>query len=184
MTDLNDHKNNQPLSRRDALKTIAVAGGGIVFSSLPKDWEPPVIVAGKLPAFAQTSPPASGPTAVPTVPPKLSNPSVTGPLGSCDPGGGLTGSVFLVASDYTDADGDVIVNQARVQVIIDFPSGSSTSQEIPLGSTNISGDGFSGAINAPLCIDFSSDPDVTVTLILIDAAGLAGSPVSVHINRP
>lgn len=174
MTDLTNHKNNPPLSRRDALKTLAAIGGGIVFSTLPKDWETPMIVVGKLPVFAQGSP----------VGPTLMNPSVSGPLGSCDPGGGLTGSVFIVSSDYTDPDGDVLVNQARVWVTIGFPSGLSTSQEVALGPTNISGNGFTGAINAALCIDFSSDPNVAVTLVLIDAAGLEGSPVTVQIDRP
>ena len=49
-------KGNLPLSRRDALKALIAAGGATAFSGMPTQWETPIIKAGALPAFAQTSP--------------------------------------------------------------------------------------------------------------------------------
>lgn len=47
---------NQFLSRRQALKALAAAGGATALSTLPPTWEKPLVKVGALPAFAQTSP--------------------------------------------------------------------------------------------------------------------------------
>lgn len=47
---------SQFLTRRDALKAIIAAGGATAFSTLPDQWETPLVKVGALPAFAQTSP--------------------------------------------------------------------------------------------------------------------------------
>ncbi len=50
------NKERQLLSRRDALKALAAAGGAVALSMLPNKWEKPAVKVGTLPAFAQTSP--------------------------------------------------------------------------------------------------------------------------------
>jgi len=46
----------QLLSRRKALKTLAVLGGTAALSTIPGKWQKPVVKVGTLPAFAQISP--------------------------------------------------------------------------------------------------------------------------------
>ncbi len=43
------------LSRREALKTLAAAGGAVSLAHLPERWAAPVIETGTLPAHAQSS---------------------------------------------------------------------------------------------------------------------------------
>ncbi|NJN95927.1 MAG: twin-arginine translocation signal domain-containing protein [Anaerolineales bacterium] len=43
------------LTRRDALKTLAAITGAVTLSSLPNQWEKPLVEVGALPAHAQTS---------------------------------------------------------------------------------------------------------------------------------
>ena len=50
------NKERQFLSRRDALKALAAAGGAVALSMLPNKWEKPAVKVGTLPAFAQASP--------------------------------------------------------------------------------------------------------------------------------
>ena len=47
--------NQHPLSRREALKTLAAAVGVVGLSTLPEQWHTPLIETGALPAHAATS---------------------------------------------------------------------------------------------------------------------------------
>lgn len=69
-------KPTRRLTRRQALKRIAAAGGAVVFSNLPQQWQTPLVEVGVLPAHAQgsTQPIAVGtPTPTPTGEPPLGN---------------------------------------------------------------------------------------------------------------
>ena len=48
-------ENKKNLSRRDALKFLGAAAGATVLANLPANWSTPELVAGVLPAHAQTS---------------------------------------------------------------------------------------------------------------------------------
>lgn len=48
-------KSKPTLTRRDALKTLAAVTGAVTLSSLPNQWEKPLVEVGALPAHAQTS---------------------------------------------------------------------------------------------------------------------------------
>lgn len=48
-------QNSKQISRRDALKILAAAAGASVLANLPSRWTTPKLVAGVLPAHAQTS---------------------------------------------------------------------------------------------------------------------------------
>jgi len=43
------------LSRREALKSLAIAAGVVSLSTLPERWQTPLIETGTLPAYAETS---------------------------------------------------------------------------------------------------------------------------------
>src|SRR5688572_8151277 len=87
----------QGLSRRDALKVLAAATGAITLSSLPDQWQKPVIEVGLLPAHAQTSVVAS--------PVSISNlaDTFTG-INDC---GNQSGSTDNITFDYDDLSGNV-----------------------------------------------------------------------------
>jgi hypothetical protein len=54
---MSDQKAGGPaLSRRDALKALAAAGGAAALSTVPNTWEKPMVQVGVLPALAQASP--------------------------------------------------------------------------------------------------------------------------------
>ncbi len=48
-------KTDKAVSRRDALKALAAATGALTITSLPGQWETPLVVAGTLPAHAAIS---------------------------------------------------------------------------------------------------------------------------------
>jgi hypothetical protein len=48
-------KKDKPLSRRDALKTLAGIAGGVTLASLPSKWNTPVVEASTLPKHALQS---------------------------------------------------------------------------------------------------------------------------------
>ena len=56
MNHLNEEHPNQSVSRRDALKTLAAIGGATALSTIPSQWQKPIVQVGALPAFAQASP--------------------------------------------------------------------------------------------------------------------------------
>jgi hypothetical protein len=51
----NIDRNKAILSRRDALKTLTAITGAVTLSSLPNQWETPLVEVGALPAHAQVS---------------------------------------------------------------------------------------------------------------------------------
>ncbi len=60
-------KEQQELSRRQALKVLAAAAGGAAMAFLPKKWETPLVSLGVLPAHAQISPTPPPPTPTPSL---------------------------------------------------------------------------------------------------------------------
>ena len=50
-----DDKSSQKISRRDALKILTAVAGGAVLANIPSKWTKPELIAGVLPAHAQTS---------------------------------------------------------------------------------------------------------------------------------
>jgi len=50
-----DNKSSQKISRRDALKILTAVAGGAVLANIPSKWTKPELLAGVLPAHAQTS---------------------------------------------------------------------------------------------------------------------------------
>ena len=133
-----------------------------------------MVLTGTLPAFAQISPP-------PGIPPTTANSILSGPLGACDAGGGLPGNLYIVTCDYSDPDGDMVANQARVRTVFIFPSGATNVQEATLDPINITGDGFNGTITVPLCINFGNNPNVNLTISFFDAEGLPSNAETLNI---
>ena len=93
------------ISRRDALKVLTALGGAAALSTVPNNWEKPLVQVGSLPAFAQLT--------------------QTVVLDSIDPaavGTGVGGSFDLnVCVDYHDAVGGV----CSMKVELFWPEGTS-----------------------------------------------------------
>ncbi|MCB9077899.1 MAG: hypothetical protein H6631_09925 [Anaerolineaceae bacterium] len=167
------HQQSTNLTRREALKTLAAVTGSLTLTQLPTEWQSPLVEVGVLPVHALASP--QNPT--------FQIIGVTGPLGSCDAGNGTaTGNIYLISANYNDTNGQIIANQARTIVTSTFPSGTSRSADIPLGPTNITGNGFTGTFNVTLCIDFEGEANVTLSMTLVNAAGLTSGADSVVIS--
>ena len=171
-------RSKQTISRREALKVLTAAGGGLALSTLPSKWKKPLIEVGLLPAFAQTSP---TPTPDLGSPPVTSNCQLVGPIGSCDSGGGISGRIYLVTCNYTDVDGNMLPNEARVRVVARYPSGQTSAQEEALDPINITGDGFSGTVTVPFCINFGGQSEVALTISFLDANRLVSNTEQVTI---
>ncbi len=77
----NKDKQDQKISRRQALKLLTAVSGAITLSSLPNQWSKPLLKVGILPAHAQTSPfPVTDtPTATSTNTPAPTNTSTNTP---------------------------------------------------------------------------------------------------------
>ncbi len=169
-------QSKQTLSRREALKALTAAG---VLSVLPSKWEKPLVKVGQLPAFAQTSP---TPTPDLGSPPVTFNCRVVRLPGSCDSGGGASGRIYLVTCDYTDVDGNMLPNEARVRVVATYPSGQTSAYEESLDPINITGDGYSGSVTVPFCINFGGQSQVTLTISYLDANRLVSNTEEVIIS--
>jgi len=76
-----ENNSNSTLSRRDALRLLAATSGAAALSTLPSQWQTPLVEVGTLPAFAQASQqtvtPVTGPADYPF---QNSSPTYSGDL--------------------------------------------------------------------------------------------------------
>ncbi|MDH3479332.1 MAG: hypothetical protein OEO20_13630, partial [Gemmatimonadota bacterium] len=104
---------------------------------------------------------------------------------SCDifPGS-PPGSLFQVAFDYADGDGDVAKVDSVLTVFYLFqPSqGSGSFDATPFSSW--SGDGFTGSIDTYQCYLFAGNSSVDVTITLEDLAGNVSNGITVNVPAP
>lgn len=172
------NKNNQSLSRRDALKAILAASGAVALANLPQSWQTPVVEVGHLPAHAQGTPPPRGEL-------RIFDFSISGPQGVCDAGGGVSGELFSATFDYRDETGGrVSANQSRIRTVFEFSSGRRTTDETFLEAINITGDGEQGSIVVPLCVDFGNSDDVEVMISITNTTGDRSNTLSDDIANP
>lgn len=160
-------------TRRAFLKTLAATGGAVLLTNMPGKWEKPMVQIGTLPAFAQTS------FVV------ISNLTASDRQGPCDPGGGQTGDLYTVSMDYDGVPNSVVAEQTRLRATFEFsPSNTVETNEVTLAAINITGDGANGRIVVPVCIGFSGDDSVKITVSLGSPAGAQSNQQSVTIAAP
>lgn len=162
-----DEKKEGP-SRRDALKTLATAAGAAAIAALPHHWEKPGFQVGMLPVFAQASPIVT-----------LSNLAIT--LDAVD-GCGLNSDLYTARADYNDPTGAVVSGSVLHFAALFQPSGISSSFGLP--TPDIRGDGFAGTIGASVCIGFSSDTSVDLTITVKNANGGESNAVTHNLPNP
>ena len=111
-------------------------------------------------------------------PPTLSDFAFDPEASPCEIPGFGTGNVLNTRFNYRDPDGDAI--PGTIHVLFEFNSGDSDMASVPITT----GNGFSGTINLPLCIVFSSATTVTIRITLTDNAGLTSNPVGDTVGSP
>lgn len=130
-------------ARREALKALAAAAGVVTLAALPKAWESPVLEVGALPAHAQTS-----------APPTIDNLQLeVSPSQAC--GDGLLLYTFFIT--YEDPAGGIEPDS----LFTIYDGDDVVFQEGLFGSDFVTGsDGFSGALEIPVCLFFVSEPGI------------------------
>ena len=93
-------------------------------------------------------------------------------------------STFQYSVDYSDGDGDVTPSDTRVFVEIRWSNGGTQSYESESQFNNVSGDGFTGAVQALNCLSFGSATYADVTMTIWDASGRASNPLTTRIPKP
>lgn len=170
----------QVISRRKLLKALSAVGGAVVLTRIPSQWVAPMVEVGTLPAHAQGSTLPQGPSA-----PTISNLTVSGPQGACNPGNGVAGQLHTVSFNYSDRDGDVAIGQSMVRLEFRYtPSGSTDSDETIITNTNVSGTGSQGSISVVACIGSpnGTDTGVNISATLTDKTGRRSNNNSVNIS--
>lgn len=175
-----DENEKTGLSRREALKAIAVLGGTATLLTLPNKWEKPAINVGVLSAFAQCSPTCGSPSTI-------SNLVVSDHQGSCDPVVGEDGDLFSITLLYTDPCG-LMPDRSWLRVTFTFqPSGITDTDEELLGPINITDDGsgfLSGSVIVPVCIAFGNDTSVDLSVSVINGSCQPGNALAAAIANP
>jgi hypothetical protein len=168
-----DEKNE--VSRRDALKVLAAAAGAATLSTLPSQWEKPVIEVGVLPVHAQGSP-----ATVVTI----SNLAITFTgLNDCTILG-LTGSSNDLSFDYDDPSGRV-TSGSVVRFGTDFDTNLPSNIDINDPIVDVSGNTSSGTITlTPLCAAFGNSSSLTVEVQLVNSDGVASNRLQITVPRP
>ncbi|MCB0197386.1 MAG: hypothetical protein KDJ65_35895 [Anaerolineae bacterium] len=188
-----NHANNQhqevkqPISRREALKSLAAVTGAVTLAVLPSKWETPVIEAGVLPAHAQSS---ATPTPVSAPSPTLviSNLAVTFTgLNNCTLPpvlGGGTGSSNDLSFNYSDSSSRVTTG-STIRFGTDFNTSIPSSIDINNSLVSVSGNASSGTITlTPLCIRFATANSATAEIQLVNADGIESNRIQITIPRP
>jgi len=170
-------REEQRLSRRQALKTLAVATGVMTLSNLPEQWQSPLVELGHLPAHAQGSP-----TNAELI---IYDLSISDAQGVCDPGTGDPGDLFAATFRYRDeTSGSVLPDISRARAVYTFDDGRSHTDEVTLDSINITGDGKEGKIVVPLCVGFGSADRATVALTITNNQGTRSNVEDDRVNKP
>ncbi len=170
------HKNQQGVSRREALKTILGMGGALTVLRLPETWEAPIIETGMLPPLAQISQPQV------STPFALSNLSRTlVALNNC-PTGNATGSSFDLSFDYVDPEGKV-TSQATIVYVASLP-GADPQISLTDPSVTRTGDASQGKITIRFCTYFGSSNSITETVTLINADSKGTDPLTLTTPKP
>ena len=147
---------HRTLSRRDALKTLTALGGATALSSLPNNWETPLVEVGALPAHAQVSGAQIA---------KIEDVLVVG-----EEEEELFVWLFLISHNVPAGlafDEDELVN---MEAHFAF-SGGSGGAAILMGAGILDGDEFSGVTMGIVFLDFGTHTHLTITLWLIDQNG-------------
>jgi hypothetical protein len=96
------------------------------------------------------------------------------------------GSLFEVTFNYTDADGNgpTNINQARLDIVYDFPSGGDGSFNDYTWNSSLTGDGFKGSATTQQCYLFGSNKDVNVRMTIEDLLGATSNGLTIRIKKP
>lgn len=97
---------------------------------------------------------------------------------------GLPGSTFRYSVDYYDGDGDVTPSGTRVFVDIVWSAGGTQSYESDGAFNSVTGNGFTGAVQAYNCLEHGSSSYADVTVTIWDASGRASNPQTTRVPRP
>ena len=97
---------------------------------------------------------------------------------------GLPGSTFRYSVDYYDGDGDVTPSGTRVFVDIVWSAGGTESYESDGAFNSVTGNGFTGAVQAYNCLEHGSSSYADVTVTIWDASGRASNPQTTRVPRP
>ncbi len=156
-----DKKPDQ-LSRRQALKTIAVLTGAVTLSTLPGKWSSPVLQAGALPVHAQTSPN----TLV------ISNFQYS--LGQA---GQPPAIPVTITVDYSDSAGALTAGSS-MRLVIDTTGDMAPSypQTIDDANPTITGNGFTGTVSSTVNLELATG-DFQVTVTVTNVNGLTSNSV-------
>jgi len=91
-------------------------------------------------------------------------------------------SLFDIVFDYTDPDGDVTTG---TEVLVTFTfSPSNTTGSFRATNLGITGDGAQGTITLGICLVFSADTSVRITVSITDAGNRVSNATSVEIQKP
>ncbi|MCH8956043.1 Ig-like domain-containing protein [candidate division KSB1 bacterium] len=91
-------------------------------------------------------------------------------------------SLFNIVFNYTDPDGDVTTGTTALVTFTFSPSNTTGSFRVT--SPGITGDGAQGTITLGICLVFSDDPSVRVTVSITDAGNRVSNATSVAIQKP
>lgn len=93
-------------------------------------------------------------------------------------------STFRYSVDYYDGDGDITPSGTRVFIDIRWSNGTTQSYESERIYNNISGDGFTGAVQALNCISFGSATYADVTMTIWDASDRPSNALTTRVAKP
>ena len=93
-------------------------------------------------------------------------------------------STFRYSVDYYDGDGDITPSETRVFIDIRWSNGTTQSYESERVFNNISGDGFTGAVQALNCISFGSATYADVTMTIWDASSSPSNALTTRVPKP
>ena len=93
-------------------------------------------------------------------------------------------STFRYSVDYYDGDGDITPSATRVFIDIRWSNGTTQSYESERQFNNISGDGFTGAVQALNCISFGIATYADVTMTIWDAASRPSNALTTRVAKP
>ena len=91
-------------------------------------------------------------------------------------------SLFNIVFNYTDPDGDVTTGTTALVTFTFSPSNTTGSFRVT--SPGITGDGAQGTITLGICLVFSDDTSVRVTVSITDAGNRVSNATSVAIQKP
>jgi len=91
-------------------------------------------------------------------------------------------SLFNIVFNYTDPDGDVTTGTTALVSFTFSPSNTTGSFRVT--SPGITGDGAQGTITLGICLVFSDDTSVRVTVSITDAGNRVSNATSVAIQKP